>query len=299
MSRHNLAFLTGAVIKAPIIHKNDEGDILYGMCNLNVVRGYRDVGDNKNFMKSDNPIIMSREPAILQEMEKWNENDIVYIKGVIASKSIKKTSICQHCGAKNTVDGTLVYINPIFAKQIKQFESSNEAISFLSSLREISNEVYVLGTLCRPPKKITPKEGLVVTQYQIALNRKYFIRTDPPEIKADYPWVKSYGENALEDRKRLKTGAKVFIDGCLQARAVQRHIVCEECGQKYDWKDRALEIVPYETEYICGYNTDEDLAEQEMEAAKNAFASVFGVQENDNDDISEEDIDAGYDANAN
>ena len=33
------------------------------------------------------------------------------------------------------------------------------------------------------------------------------------------------------------------------------------CGERYDWKDRMVEIVPYETEYIDNYFSDEILGE--------------------------------------
>lgn len=293
MSRHNLAFLTGAVLKAPLIEKDEDGNFVYGWCMINVVRGFREVGDHKHFMKSDNPIIMSKDANILKNMETWKENDIVFIKGVVASKSIKKGNYCPHCGARMTTDGTLVYVNPIFSMKMEEFPTNEAALKYLSGLREISNQVFLLGTLCRDPKKISPKEGLIVTQYQIALNRKYFIRSDPPEIKADYPWVKSYGENAVEDKKRLHTGSKVFIDGCLQARSVQKHAVCTECGEKYDWKDRAMEIVPYETEYIADYYTDEDLARMNEENTKSAYNSIFGDQ--GFDILSESDMNEGFD----
>ena len=294
MSRHNLAFLTGSVLDAPIIIKNDDGDYVYGMCFLNVVRGFRDAGDHKNFMKSDNPIIMSREANILQEMEQWQKHDIVSVKGVIAVKSLAKTSICPNCNEKNAVTGTLVYVNPIFVKKDCHCETQEEALNYLSTVREISNQVYLLGTLCREPKKIKPKEGLIVTQYQIALNRKYFIRSDPPEIKTDYPWVKSYGENAVSDREHLHTGSVVFVDGCLQARSVQRHMICPNCEKEYLWKDRALEIVPYETEYMRNFYSDEEIAEMKHKDAEDAVRSILGDEESD--EIGQEDIDAGIDS---
>lgn len=287
MSRHNLAFLTGAVIKAPTIHTDEEGNYVYGMCYLNVVRGFREVGDKKKFMRSDNPIIMTRDQSILKKMETWKENDIIQLKGVIAAKNVLKSSYCPYCNEKNQADGSLVYINPIFVMTLEHFETFEEALEYLSRVREISNQVYLLGTLCRDPKKISPKEGLTVTQYQIALNRKYFIRSDPPEIKSDYPWVKSYGQNALDDRERLHVGSKVFIDGFIQARSVQKHVTCESCGEKYDWKDRAMEIVPYETEYLYDYYTDEDIAKREADAAKAALQSVFGE---DTDVVNEEEM---------
>lgn len=280
-------------MKAPVIQTDDDGNYIYGTCYLNVVRGFREVGDHKRYMKSDNPMIMSRDPSILRIMETWQENDIVQVKGVVAAKNIRKASYCQHCGAKNTAEGSLVYVNPIFVMTMEHAPDINEALKRLSEMREISNQVYVLGTLCRDPKKVTPKEGLTVTQYQIALNRKYFIRTDPPEIKSDYPWVKSYGENAIEDRQRLHVGSKVFIDGCLQARSVQKHIVCSECGQQYNWKDRAMEIVPYETEYVGNFYTEEEIEEKRKKEAKDAFRSIFGRDADD--EITSEEQDDGYD----
>lgn len=295
MSRHNLAFLTGAVLNKPIIVKNDDGSYVYGMCFINVVRGFRDAGDHKNFMKSDNPIIMTREISVLEEMENWDTNDIVFIKGVIAAKSLQKTSNCPHCEQKNSAEGTLVYINPIFARKEASCETQEAAMNYLSSIREISNQVYLLGTLCRDPKKIKPKEGLIVTQYQIALNRKYFIRSDPPEIKTDYPWVKSYGDNAVSDREHLHTGSVVFIDGCIQARNVQRHLTCPNCGEDYIWKDRAMEIVPYETEYMRNFYSDEEIEENKRKQRENAIHSIFGGDTEDGDEIEQEDIDAGID----
>ena len=137
------------------------------------------------------------------------------------------------------------------------------------------------------------KDGLIITQYQVALNRKFRIKTDPADLMTDFPWVKSYGDNAVEDKKRLHVGSEIFIDGCLQARSVNRHAICGQqydeagkplfyengtpvlredengdligCGEKYDWKDRALEMVPYEVEYIANVYTDEEIEENEKE----------------------------------
>lgn len=259
MSRHNLTFLIGAVLADPAIHRNDEGTPVYATCSLYVVRSVRDAGDRKNFMKPDDPLIMTRTPETMHEMEKWKKNDIVYIKGVVAAKNIMKSSYCTYCGEKNIAEGTVVYVNPIFAARLAEMRSEEEAQQYLAGMREVSNQAYMIGTLCRDPVHVVPKEGLGLVQYQIALNRKYFIRTDPPEIRTDYPWVKSYGENASMDLAHLHTGSKIFIDGCLQARNVQRHMRCSACGETYDWKERVMEIVPYETEYLADFYTEEDL----------------------------------------
>lgn len=287
MARHNSISMTGAVLKAPFIKVDDDGNYKYSMCEIEVVRGNREVGDNKHFPKSENPRIISHDPVCVKEMASWKENDIVQIKGVIAVLNAKKSSFCTHCGEKNSAEGALVYVAPIFCFVLDHAETAEEAHKKIVEMREISNQINVIGTLCRDPKSVSPKEGLTITQYQIALNRKYVIRSDPPEIRSDYPWVKSYGENAEKDLMYLHTGSEVFIDGLVQARSVQRHSVCAACGKEYTWKERVLEIVPYETEYLTNYYTEEEIAAKAKEEAKAVLRAALGdaaVQEEEEDE---------------
>lgn len=311
MARHNLAFLYGFVtfVQTSTL-KNGEPFVL---AFVTVARAQRNAGDHKEHLKLDNPAIMSRDPKIVMEMSKWEEYDFVEIKGTIAATPMAKVSNCTNskCGAKNIRDGAMVYINPIFAKKRVHFSSQEECMEHLTENREISNQVFVLGTLCTDPKKKSLKEGLILTQYQIALNRKYRIRSDPPERRSDYPWVKSYGENAIQDRTHLHIGSEVFIDGCLQARKVNRHDTCDECHENYDWADRALEIVPFETEYVANYYTQEEyeakIQKEREKASENVLTSLFGYDSenaassldsnNVPDDVySQEDIDAGIES---
>ena len=318
MARENLVFLRGSVAKDPTVVKNGE-DYLYAMVYVNVGRGTREVGDKRDYMKCDNPVIMTRDEQWVKEIETWHENDIVDIKGVIASKKIKKASFCPYCNTKNTNQGALVYISPIFAERICHLETQQECLQYIAAHREISNQIYVFGRLCNEPKKLTSKSGLVVTQYQIAMNRKWRIRTDPPDVKSDFPWVKSYGANAMEDKKHLHMGSEVYVDGCLQARSILRHSVCGQmydekgkpmkdesgnpkirpnagCGKRYDWEDRAMELVPYEVEYVNDYYTDEDLKNMEEEKKRKAMQKVAGSSDDSEDDIlTEEDYENGID----
>lgn len=386
MAKQNLAFLLGSVAKEVRVVKDREGRNLYAMAYINVARGLREVGDHRKYMKCDNPIIMTRDENMMAEIATWHHRDIVFVKGVIASKHIKKASYCEYCNTKNSFPGALVYVNPIYVKKQAHFNTDEECLQYLADNREISNQIFVFGTLCRDPKKITPREGLTVTQYQIAMNRKFRIQTDPPEIKTDYPWVKSYGENAKEDRNRLRVGSVVYIDGCLQARSVQRHAFCGQacdekgkvlfyeggepvmilenvdeavasktckgkimiaseyarmvqakdefgnlmyhenrepvmrqktedvvargqktqflvfeknglpvnagCGEQYIWKDRAMEIVPYATEYLYNYRDDDEVeafveerkAQIERDRAANGKASDDDVIDSVEDD---------------
>jgi len=278
MARHNLTFLAGMVLADPIVQIGEDGVYKYGFCTLAVVRGTRDTGDKKRFARAEDPRIMSRDPGILKIMATWKENDIVLVKGVVCATTIDKKVPCPNCGYINYYKGSLVYVNPIFVVQLSHAEGREKGIQIVNSLREISNQAYVLGTVCKDPKKVDVLAGIDICQYPIALNRKYFIRSDPPEQKTDYPWVKSYGANALEDLKRIHTGTQVYIDGCLQARHILKHAVCgnEECRANIDWKDRTLEIVPYETEYVRDFYTDADLVEQEEEETMSIRKRIFG-----------------------
>ena len=323
MARENLAFLTGVVAKSPTIVKQGD-EYKYAIVYLIVSRGLREVGDNRKYMKCDNPVIMTRDPKWVKEIETWEKYDIVSVKGMIASKRIMKTSICKTCGAKNSQPGSLVYVYPIYAEKLGSLETKEQVVEYLSDHREISNQVYVFGHVCCEPKKIRPKSDLIVTQYQVALTRKFRIRTDSPDTRTDFPWVKSYGKNAEEDKLRLTTGSEVYIDGCLQARSVLRHAICGQafgldgkgmfeqdeeghaipvqrvdangkpvgCLSLYDWRDRALEIVPYATEYLSDYKTDDMI---EKEKLKKAISSTVNGESPDEDAITEKDYENGFD----
>ena len=246
-------------------------------------------------MMTDRPYIITGEEKIIEKMENLKKLDIVLVKGVLTTRRIPKTSYCAECGEKNVVNGVLMFVTPIGIKKIGQVKDEDEMIEYLATIRETSNEVNVFGRLTRDPKKISPKSGLVVTQYQIGLNRNYIIRDDPPEIRADYPWVKSYGEAAEEDRYRLKKDSIIFIDGFIQTRNVNKHQVCVGCGKTYDWKDRAMEIVPYDTEYILRYRSDEEIEEVKKLRSAQAWKDVFGITPGGLDDITDEDVEAGID----
>lgn len=294
----NINYLYARVAKKPQF-KIVDGEYQYGMCYVEVVRAKRDAHDSQ-FIRHDQPLIMSRDKKVLKQMAEWNENDIVHIKGVLVSKSIDKVSYCDCCTdedgnpTKNIVVGNLIYINPIYAKKIMSFDEKEAAVEHLVQNREISNQLYIAGTLCRSPKQILTKRGLVITQYQLAINRKYKISTDSPERKTDFPWVKSYGEQALEDRMRLDVSSDVIIDGFIQARKVVRTTKCPCCNQFYHWNDNAMEIVPFATEYMRGtYKSDEELeAEHKMkveEIKQTIFSNTFR-DEVEEDYCSEEDM---------
>ena len=227
MATHNETRHRGQVWKEPIVKKDEDGNYLYAMCYVQVVRGARSIDDGKEFLKADVVLVMTKEKHLCAEIETWTLCDIVDIKGNLTTRNIDKPSYCPFCKengiiSRKIVHGTTSYINPIFAEKIASFDKRKDADEYLMKHKEISNLITFLGNVTREPKKIKTKKGVIVTQYQIAANRKFRIRTDAPENKTDFPWVKSYGNKAIEDRERLYTGSLVMIDGVIQSRTVYR-----------------------------------------------------------------------------
>lgn len=309
MARQNHISLLGIVTKAPRISKTPEGEYKAAISFLRVTRSERDAGDRRTGFKDDEPVIMTQDPLLAEQISKWQANDAIYVKGVLSTRMLEKHIACEHCHERNGYSGMLIYISPIHILKVQSFADEASAIAFLHDHREISNEVQVVGTVVRDPKKITPKTGLIVTQYPIAMNRKYKIKTDPAEFKTDYPWIKAYGPVAMEDRKRLHVGSEILVDGCLQARNFRREKLCDFCKEKFVFKDRTMEIVPFATEYLTGTYTDEEIVENERiryeQAVRDAFAHKLDNEDVDisqlrpdylpDDEITEEDIKNGYD----
>lgn len=289
LPRTSLTYMLGTVIKPPQIVKNGS-HYIYAMAYITVARGIREVGDRRRYMKCDDPVIITRDPVLIREIETWEVCDIVEVYGELRSRLIKKTTYCSYCSTRNRIPGAIVYINPFSCEKRCHLGSVSDCIQYLANHREISNQILTFGTLCRDPSKRRTSDGLAYTQYQVLLERNPDSSV-PPAPRPEFPWVRSYGGNAVTDLKRLHIGSEVFIDGFLQVRSINRHAFCGQeydgngnpvfdengmpvmridedgdiigCGERYDWKDRMVEIVPYETEYIENYYSDEVLAEME------------------------------------
>lgn len=307
MPRLNRVTQYGFIENRPrITIDRESGEPISAMVYVHVVRGYRDDHSGKLYMKHDFPLVIALEKKIIKEMATWKEFDIVNISGTITSKFIDKPSFCPNCTDENdkptmnVTRGILMYVNPIFAQKERSCADKKEALERIISAREISNTALVDGRLIKDPTYFKTKNGTIVTQYQLALDRKFRIRTDEPNIRTDWPWVKSYGNQAIEDKLRLHTGSQVYIDGVVQARTVHRKTKCKCCGEIYPWDDHTLELVPYDVEYVKDYLTDELLQEEKGRQADEIRQELFGFlvkdeigEEENTEDIDETSIEAG------
>ena len=158
--------------------------MIYARVYVSVVRSSRAEGSRDDLV-CDVPLVMTRETKCIKEIESWEVNDIVSIKGVLASRRVKKSSFCKSCGIKVQVPGVIMYIAPVFCEKICHLESESECMDYLDKHRDVSNQMLAFGTLCREPSKHRDKTGPAYAQYQLALNRSFRIKSDPSAGKKD------------------------------------------------------------------------------------------------------------------
>ena len=158
-----------------------------------------------------------------------------------------------------------MYVQPIYLEKRETHISEDDYALVLKRRCEISNHALIIGTLCRDPEINRTINGTPITQYQLAIDRKCRVKEDAVDNRADYPWVKSFGEQAEKDYETLRTGSVVFIDGAIQKRDIARTDFCNQCQKEYEWNDWAVEIVPYSIEYMRDFNTLEEIEKARQE----------------------------------
>lgn len=160
---------------------------------------------------------------------------------IVAIKEIEKDSLGQHQ----------------FLLTIQEKVENKKLNSILKNVSETSNHVYMLGNLCDDPVYYVNENGGRVCTYQLGINRAVFLEQDGAGVRADYPWIKSVGQQAEQDHMALHKGSLVWIDGSIQARRdVVVEKICETCGAVNKIKRRVMEIVPYHVEYCRDCDVD-------------------------------------------
>lgn len=258
MARHNDISLYAAIVHMPAFKNN--GTKIKAVFPVKVFKGNRNSYDGEIHEKATTPIIATTNPDLINIIKKIKVNDVVLIKGNVITSNSPKPCVCPYCNATNYIEGLLTFINPIAIKIVRSNLTAEEATQELYENKEFSNEACIIGHLCCDPEQISVLRNNTVVQYKIGIPRKFNLKWDPnnEDNKADFPYVKSYGPNAIKDLERLKTGSTVLIDGYLQSRRFDRTIECSGCGESFVFNDGTLEIVPYQTEYLRHLKTDDD-----------------------------------------
>lgn len=281
MAQHNMVHLFGVVQTEPTVRIDDETQkpqeaILY----LLVVASSRKYeGSGGNPQPELTPVrIRATLPETVSTVASLHENDVVVLKGVLSTRNVNKQIVCKNCGRPYAVrskkkesgqenqgedegNGMLTYVTPIALDVCRTHLTEEEAQKYLFQVREMSNEVQLIGNLCADPQ---PWEDGKVTAYQLGVNRKFYQKTDDPSVNADYPFIRSYGLQAENDIEALSKGSLVLVDGFLKMRYFDRQNTCPYCGATRSWTDYCLEVVPYSVEYLLNYKTGKQrLAEKE------------------------------------
>jgi len=250
MARENYVHLHGMVRTSPKVYIDGNGKAIKGVVALNVIRRPTKGAGYASKLFFDCPILITKNEEMIEEFRNLHIYDMVDIKGVISTKNMKKSSTCPFCGKKNYVEGTLTYVTPLSVIKVNAVKDENEGFSLLKQRWEVSNELIIIGYLCRDPEYYEDEKHISYAHYPLAVNRRYHIREDADDRKTDYPWVKTYGKQALDDSQRLKKGSMISINGAVQMREIERATICSECGENYTWNETVSEIVPYYIGYL-------------------------------------------------
>lgn len=195
------------------------------------------------------------ETVLLSPAERHGKHDVVM--NTLVSK---KTLPGQIIGIKALEQDKETGAYP-FMLTVREPLTGEDVMNSLMWVSEISNRIFAIGNLCEDPEFTQEGNGPRVCTYQLGINRKVFIKEDDPVNRADFPWIKSFGDQAEKDRDCLTQGSLVYIDGSIQVRenfTVKRE--CENCGAINHLKGKAVEIVPYSVEYLrnCILPSDEE-----------------------------------------
>lgn len=261
MAKANYVSLYGQVLQDPQLKINKNSEIFQGRIVVKVVRRFADENRKLEF---STPMIVTGSPAVATKMTTLKKGDMCFLKGVITTVNVTRSWICD-CGYTNQPVGTYTMITPLFIQKMEglssEFNSSrdkdqlieSEGIKLLKEHNEISNIVHVIGTVCNM-QPFYENGNNMSFNFQIATNRRFRLIDSDPDIRTDYPWVKTFGETAKEAANVLDINSTVFIDGSLYTKMVSKKCYCESCGKEHIIKELVSEIHPYSVEYLHNCN---------------------------------------------
>lgn len=254
MARENVITLVGAVSTSPTVALV-EGFGTYKLgFSLQVLR-------RNNRTDEPHVLVCGLDEATAKELfGKLRKGAFVIVRGGVITSMKPKIVKCSRCGAEKTVN-TLVtevvaYAPPVILNGAYDKEE----------LREVANNLNIIGSVCTSVLSRCSTNGTNMTQYQIAVSRKYHVAEQAE--KTDYPWIKTFGHQADEDAKHLHKGSQIYVNGALQTREVSKNITCDDCGEQLVYSEVVGEIVPYDVEYLANCDFDEESADEQPEDAE-------------------------------
>lgn len=287
MAIENKVLLNGQVVDSELFSTTRDGeDIVYKVVfTLLTLRSYKTDDGRRHFRKERIKVVLRDEKQIAALFRlPAEEGCFMEIYGLLCTVPKPKRFTCPSCGNDIVTHGISTFVRPLVFRvtetfgrvreeqvklmgersvaNLKEDEPACESVVFkmLRDRLPVSNTVTVIGNVFRNPEYSAP-EG--VCTYGLAVNRSFHIMEDPEDIRSDFPWVKSFGENAerdnlyLKDRLPDRQGTTVYVRGSLQSREnYTRKIECPFCGKtgEHEDKEGTIEIISKETVFLRNYN---------------------------------------------
>ncbi len=134
MARINLAFIQGYVEEDPIIIKDDNQNIKRVMLNLQLSRGFREVGDGRTENRYDVIQLATEEEFNTKIMADLKKGDIIRVKGVYTTTLGEKVYTCKNCGRKTRKISMITFVTPIKIDIVSRNNSPNDAFKYMKLL---------------------------------------------------------------------------------------------------------------------------------------------------------------------
>lgn len=252
MARENTITLVGEISSPLAITLNKVHDTYRIAFNIKTLRR-----NGRTDFPRVNVFGLSEEQA-RKMYETYKIGTFCMVRGMVSTKMAQRVIKCEGCGKEYTSDALVTEV--IAYSQPALLNGEYEA----TELKEFANNLHLIGAVCSEIQTRQNPSGVSMTQYQVAVNRKYHVKEK--EDKTDFPWVKTFGRQAEEDEKHLKVSSQVYINGAIQTREVSKTIVCDECESTIKYVENLGEIVPQDVEYLNNCIFDE--VEQEASEGK-------------------------------
>ena len=273
MAIENKVLLNGQMVDAELFTTEKDGEeIAYKIIlTMLTLRSYEVPGGRRHYRKERIKVVLRDEKQIQALYRLPAEvGCFMEIYGILCTVPKPKRFTCDHCGNDIITHGISTFVRPLLFRVTESLEqlgaddidkiNEDRVFGMLLDRLPVSNVVTVIGNVFRNPE-YAPQEG--VCTYGIAVNRSFHILEDPEDIRSDFPWVKSFGENAnrdyqyLKDRLPDKQGTTVYVRGSLQGRENYiRKIKCPFCDGVSEHEDRegTIEIIAKDTVFLRNYN---------------------------------------------
>lgn len=239
MAKENSIVLIGKIINNPSLSYSSEKDLF----QLSFVMEVHRKNERIDFPEVNIFGLEEEQAYTLEKNLNDHKDSYIMVRGMIATRYKEITVTCPNCGEINRVSYLHTEISTIIPPLILHGYYSEK------DLAEYSNRASVLGIVCSAPIKRQSTNGTSITQYQIAVDRRFRIK-EQDDSKDDYPWIKSFDNAAEKSFKHLKVGSQIYINGCIQTRETTRAANCANCNSKITYNVTIAEIVMTSVEYL-------------------------------------------------